>query len=95
MNISHALGSDLASVLTALSLLVTSLASLTSVFVSLRNSRKIEVVRNSTNGLKDELVLAAREAASAAGYIKGKKEGRRAQKEDDGKPHRPKTKPLK
>lgn len=83
MNVSQALGSDLAGVLTAMSLLVTSIASLASVFVSLRNSRKIEVVRKATNGLKDDLVSSAKATGAAEGYIQGRVEGRQAQKKDD------------
>lgn len=72
---------DVSSMLTALSLLVASVASLVAAIVGLRNSRKIEVVRQATNGLKQELVAVTR----AQALIEGHRDGRAAQKEEDAK----------
>ncbi len=74
---------EIAPIITAISLVITALASLISVFASLRNGRKLDAVQHSTNGLKDELVASTKLAATSAGYMAGKTEGRRAQKEDD------------
>ncbi len=74
---------DVAATIGALALLVTALTSMLSVIISFRNSRAIEVVRHATNSLKDELVASTKEASTAQGFLEGKKEGRRAQKEDD------------
>ncbi len=76
-------GGDIASVLTAASLVITAVTSLISVLIGIRNSRQIEVVRQATNGLKDELVGTARDLGHSAGVAEGRKEGREAQRADD------------
>ena len=48
-----------------------SLAAMGTFLLALRVNRKVEIVHQATNGLKDELVEATRVAAKAAGVLEG------------------------
>ncbi len=65
--------------------LITSIAALLGVcgtlFISLRNSRKIEQVHIATNGMKDHLVAVTAAASKAEGNLEGRAELKQEQKD--------------
>lgn len=74
---------DLSGLITALAALVAACASGASIFVSMRNSRKIDAntaqikeVHDATNGMKTELVEAVRSGSLATGKAEGLAQGR-------------------
>lgn len=62
-------GSEIALIITALGTFMTSLGS---VFVSMRNSRKIDDVHRSTNGKMEELLKLTAKSAKAEGIAQEK-----------------------
>lgn len=67
---------DLAVIISASASLIAALAALASILVSLRNGRKIEVVRSESNSMKDELVRTTAEKSFAEGVKAGEKNGK-------------------
>jgi uncharacterized membrane protein YgaE (UPF0421/DUF939 family) len=63
-------GPDVALIITALGTFITSLGS---VFVSLRNSRKIEAVHQATNSKMDDLLRLTAKSSKAEGVAEEKK----------------------
>ena len=58
---------ELSGLLTAIGVLLTAVATVINIGVSLRNGRKIKEVHDATNGMKTELVKEVREASFARG----------------------------
>ncbi len=56
--------------------IITAFAAMGAFILSLRNGRKIEIVRHATNSIKDELVAEVRRASHAEGLKEGRDEPR-------------------
>lgn len=64
-------GGDVAAIIAASASLVAAIGSAVAVIISAKNGRKIDQVRDATNGMKDELVKVTGDARYAEGVKHG------------------------
>jgi hypothetical protein len=57
--------------------MIVALTSLGSLLMSVHNARKIKIVHDATNSMKDELVAEVRKGSLAEGLAAGREEGKR------------------